>query len=323
MVRSTPRHGTLPNWARVLFFTVMATPAAAFDLALPVACTLGDTCHIQQYPDHDPGPAATDYTCGPLSYDGHDGTDIALPNRAAMAAGVAVLAAAPGTVAGIRDGIADFVPKVDGKECGNGVVIKHADGWETQYCHMRQGSVSVQPGDSVTAGTPLGLIGQSGMADFPHLHLSVRHNGAKVDPFAPKAASCSLTPGPTLWAKPEPYEPGGFLAAGFSAAVPDFDTIKAGLATNPIAPTAPGLVLWAHAFGTRAGDEMVFDITGPEGEVLRETVQIEKNQAQMFRAMGKRLKAAAWPQGTYSGLVTLIRSGAEVDRIAIAVPVGE
>ncbi len=73
----------------------LAPPAGAFDLAFPAGCTLGQDCYIQQYHDHDPGPEATDYTCGPLSYDGHDGTDIALPTRAAMAAGVAVLAAPP------------------------------------------------------------------------------------------------------------------------------------------------------------------------------------------------------------------------------------
>ena len=64
----------------------LAPPAGAFDLAFPADCTLGQDCYIQQYHDHDPGPEATDYTCGPLSYDGHDGTDIALPTRAAMAA---------------------------------------------------------------------------------------------------------------------------------------------------------------------------------------------------------------------------------------------
>jgi murein DD-endopeptidase MepM/ murein hydrolase activator NlpD len=299
----------------------LASPAHSFDLAWPVDCTLGDTCHIQQYPDHDPGPGATDFTCGPLSYDGHDGTDIALPDRAAMAAGVSILAAAPGTVKGIRDGIADFVPKIPGKECGNGVVIQHEDGWETQYCHMRMGSVVVKPGDIVATGTKLGLIGQSGMADFPHVHLSVRHNGAKLDPFAPDTITCSLTPPQGLWANPPIYEPGGFLTAGFTPAVPDYDAIRAGLPTTPMPGNAPGLVLWAYAFGTRTGDVMSFTITGPNGEILNEQATLEKNQAQMFQAMGKRLKAAAWPPGTYQGLVTLTRDNAEIDRITVTVPV--
>jgi murein DD-endopeptidase MepM/ murein hydrolase activator NlpD len=110
----------------------LAPPAGAFDLAFPADCTLGAGCYIQQYHDHDPGPEATDYTCGPLSYDGHDGTDIALPTRAAMATGVAVLAAAPGVVKGLRDGVADAAPFPTGQDCGNGVVIDHGNGWETQ-----------------------------------------------------------------------------------------------------------------------------------------------------------------------------------------------
>jgi murein DD-endopeptidase MepM/ murein hydrolase activator NlpD len=110
----------------------LASPAGAFELAFPAGCTLGQDCYIQQYHDHDPGPEATDYTCGPLSYDGHDGTDIALPTRADMAAGVAVLAAAPGVVKGLRDGVADAAPFPTGQDCGNGVVIDHGNGWETQ-----------------------------------------------------------------------------------------------------------------------------------------------------------------------------------------------
>ena len=308
---------------RLIILTLaLAQPAGAFELAWPAACVLGQTCHIQQYADHDPGPGSTDYTCGPLSYDGHDGTDIALPSRAAMQAGVQVLAAAPGAVKGIRDGVADFVPKVDGKECGNGVVIAHADGWETQYCHMRQGSVLVRPGEKIATGTPLGLIGQSGMADFPHVHLSLRHNGEKIDPFAPDPkATCSPAPGPTLWTVPEPYEPGGFLAAGFATTVPSFDVIRAGLPTSPFPAISPGIVLWAYAFGTRAGDQMTFNVTGPEGQLLQETIPLDKTQAQMFRAIGKKLTAAAWPSGVYDGTIVLMRDGEQIDQTSTQVTV--
>ena len=311
-----------------LLTLALAHPAGAFELApfklsWPVDCILGDTCHIQQYPDHDPGPAAVDFTCGPLSYDGHDGTDIALPTRADMTAGVAVLAAATGVVRGVRDGVADFAPVVAGKECGNGVLVEHQGGWMTQYCHLRQGSVLVAQGQSVTTGAELGLIGQSGLAEFPHLHLSVRHDDTEVDPFAPDTATCALTRGPTLWATDVPYEPGGFLAAGFSDAVPGFDAIRAGLVAAPLPATAPGLVLWAYAFGTRAGDRLAFQVIGPDGEFLDEEVVLEKTQAQMFRALGKRLTTASWPPGTYQGTITLLRDGMAIDQIATSVPIAE
>jgi hypothetical protein len=299
----------------------LATSAGAFELGWPVDCTLGDTCHIQQYADHDAGPGATDFTCGLLSYDGHDGTDIAVATRADMAAGVAVVAAAAGVVKGVRDGVADFVPFVEGRECGNGVLIDHGDGWETQYCHMRQGSVVVRAGDRVDAGTPIGLIGQSGMADFPHLHLSLRQNGVKIDPFQPEGPLCTLTPGPTLWAAPIPYAPGGLLEAGFSAAVPEFDAIKAGLPTVALPETAPAVVLWAYLYGSRAGDEVAFQIIGPEGVLLEEVAVLDKPQAQLFRAMGKRLTGAAWPVGDYAGTVTLQRGGAALDLISVTVQI--
>lgn len=306
--------------ALALALFALSNPAGAFELAWPAACTLGETCHIQQYFDHDPGPQATDFACGLLSYDGHDGTDIALTTRAQMAKGVAVLAAAPGVVKGGRDGVADFEPFVAGRECGNGVLIEHEGGWETQYCHLRQGSVLVQAGDRVAAGTPIGLIGQSGMAEFPHIHLSVRLNGAEVDPFTPTATTCGPS-GTALWATPIAYEPGGLLDAGFSAAVPDFDTIRAGLPTLPLPDTAPGLVLWAFIYGSQAGDEVLFQITGPAGTLLEETSVLERPQAQLFRAMGKRLTAAAWPAGDYAGTVILQRGGKPLDQMALTVQI--
>ncbi len=46
---------------------------APLTLEVPLACRFGETCFIQQYFDHDPGPGAKDYRCGPMVYDGHDG----------------------------------------------------------------------------------------------------------------------------------------------------------------------------------------------------------------------------------------------------------
>ena len=67
-----------------------------------------------------------------------------------------------------RDGMTDVSIRdaghgaVAGREAGNGVLIEHGGGWQTQYSHLRSGSVSVKPGERVEAGTPLGLIGLSG-----------------------------------------------------------------------------------------------------------------------------------------------------------------
>ncbi|MFM7334330.1 MAG: M23 family metallopeptidase [Tabrizicola sp.] len=299
----------------------LALPAGAFELVLPVDCTLGETCYIQQYFDHDPGPGAKDFTCGPLVYDGHDGTDFALPTRAAMEEGVAVLAAAPGTVTRVRDGVADFAPTVAGKECGNAAVIDHGQGWETQYCHLKNGSVIVRPGDKVQAGTPIGLIGQSGQAEFPHLHLSVRQNDLKLDPFSLGSSTCGA-PADDLWAQDPLVEPGGLLGIGISTAVPGFDAIKAGLPSPDLPTDAPALVIWAYFFGPRAGDTILFALTWPDGEVWGDQVSLERTQALAFRAYGWKRGTTDWPPGQYSATATLIRGGKEIDKMQIGIKVG-
>lgn len=291
----------------------LAFPAGAFELAFPAGCTLGQDCYIQQYHDHDPGSEATDYTCGPLSYDGHDGTDIALPTRADMAAGVAVLAAAPGVVKGLRDEVADAAPFPTGQDCGNGVVIDHGNGWETQYCHLKQGSVQVKTGEPVTTGTILGQIGQSGRAEFPHVHFAVRHNGTKIDPFAPEAIACGAA-GDDLWAGDLPHQPGGILGLGLTDRVPEFDAIKAGLPSPNLPTTVPALVVWVYVFGPRAGDAILVELIGPEGALVSERVQMERTQALAFRAVGRKLTLPAWPAGTYSASATLMRDRAELSR---------
>ena len=97
-----PAHRGMITRAALALILSSASPALAEDvqLAFPLDCTLGQDCHIQQYMDQDPSAAARDYRCSGLTYDGHKGTDFALPDRAALSREVAVRAAA-----GIRSGV--------------------------------------------------------------------------------------------------------------------------------------------------------------------------------------------------------------------------
>ena len=300
-----------------------AAPASDFSLSLPVDCTLGETCYIQQYVDHDPGPRAQDFQCRALTYDGHKGTDFALPTLADMARGVDVLAAAAGVVRGSRDGMSDKLftrasgDAIAGRECGNGLVLVHPDGWETQYCHLKRGSLRVRTGDRVVRGQVLGQIGLSGRTQFPHLHLSVRKDGGVADPFdlAPRRA-CDIARTPdTLWAAPVDYTPGGLVEVGLTGTVPSFEAIKAGTATDPALPASAGaLVVFGYGYGSVTGDVMELSITGPQGDIVRQRVTLDRTQAQYFRAAGKRLRADRWPAGSYTGRVTLSRAGTVYDQ---------
>lgn len=302
-------------------FLLAAAPVTARDLPLaqPIDCTLGETCFIQQFVDHDPGEGARDFTCGPLSYDGHKGTDFGLPSFAAMRAGVAVIAAAPGTVVAFREGVPDtgWDESLTGKECGNGVVVDHGGGWQTQYCHLKEGSIAVEKGQRVAIGTMLGQVGFSGRTEFPHVHLSVRKNGQVVDPFDPDGQiTCGAPDDDSLWSAPPAYTPGGLLSAGFSSAVPSYEAVKDGTANEQgLGQSAPALVLWGYAFGGRTGDEIALSMTGPEGEVINHTALVKRNRAQFFRAAGRKAPSGGWPAGTYQGTVSLIRDGALIDSI--------
>jgi murein DD-endopeptidase MepM/ murein hydrolase activator NlpD len=53
---------------------------------------------------------------------------------------------------------------------GNHVVIRHGNGIFSILGHLKQGSVTVKPGDVVTAGQAVAAVGNSGTSMFPHLH---------------------------------------------------------------------------------------------------------------------------------------------------------
>ena len=307
---------------RAARIAALMLPGAAFaagdpELSLPLDCTLGETCFVQNYVDRDPGPGASDYGCGGLTYDGHKGTDIRVPTMADMRRGVNVLAPAPGVVQGLRDGIADVGPtdKTTGQECGNGVVIRHANGWETQVCHMKSGSVEVKLGQIVERGDILGQVGLSGQTEFPHVHLSVRRDGQMIDPFNLAAFASCGEGAASLWQSVPDYAPGGLLEAGFSPGLPTYEEIKEGRAArSQLAADAGGLVLFGFGFGGRTGDVVELRIAGPGGLVITQSATLDKDQAQFFRAGGKRLTKARWPAGRYDGTVTLLRGDREVDR---------
>ena len=100
-------------------------------MALPVDCDLDTQCYIQQFMDHDPSSGASDMRCGPLTYDGHTGTDFAIATHWLIRMVRTSLQALRDWIPGIA-----YTParasELDGKECGNGVVIAHDQSWETK-----------------------------------------------------------------------------------------------------------------------------------------------------------------------------------------------
>ena len=316
------------RWLVMLGTLLTAWPvwASTLQLDLPVRCEMGKACFVQNYVDHDPGSGYRDFACGYLTYNDHAGTDFRVVDELAMAKGVPVLAAAPGVVLGVRDGEPDVAVSVrgraalGGKDAGNGVVIDHGDGWQTQYSHLRKGSVVVQKGQFVARGDVLGLIGESGNADFPHVDFSVRHQGKVVDPYQPKPdASCNATmASEALWSTSSrtalAYIPSAILQAGFADHIPNRMEAQSGkMNQSVIRPDQPQLVFWVQLLGVRDGDQWQMQITAPDGKVsVTSSDKISGNKAVWVGGVGKRRGNSLWPIGRYIGTIKLVREGKPV-----------
>lgn len=307
-----------------------AAAAEGPKLAFPLACRIGLTCEIQHYVDRDPGPGALDYHCGHRTYDKHNGIDIRILDMAAQRRGVDVLAAAPGTVARLRDGVPDIsvrtrgLQAVAGQECGNGVVIDHGDGWETQYCHLARGSLKVKVGDKVQAGAPIGRVGLSGETEFPHLHLSVRHNGQMVDPFAPNLplGACGAKGG-SQWtpqaAREMAYKSGVIFNSGFAGQAVSNEDVEAGGIAPPTA-ASPVVVAYMRVSEPQQGDEVEIVLKGPDGSTLasQRLQPLDRDKAQFFAMIGRKRPAGGWPRGRYVAEFRVWRGGAVAMRKQLA-----
>jgi murein DD-endopeptidase MepM/ murein hydrolase activator NlpD len=58
--------------------------------------------------------------------------------------------------------------------CGIGLTIRTQDGLVWTYCHLAYLEPSVTDGVSLSAGTSIGLVGSTGDASGPHLHLQLQ-----------------------------------------------------------------------------------------------------------------------------------------------------
>jgi murein DD-endopeptidase MepM/ murein hydrolase activator NlpD len=279
---------------------------------LPIDCNLGKDCYIMHYLDRDPSANAIDYGCGRQTYDRHQGTDFGIANWQVMEDGIAVKAIASGVILRVRDGVRDklVLNEIDKKavshqECGNGIVIDHGNGWESQYCHLKQQSIVVKAGMSVEKGAILGMVGASGLASFPHVHLSLRYQGQIIDPFVGinSMAGCKVKRNP-LWDRHLDYVPTGLIEAGFAPEIPTQKDLWQGKYHRlSLDVQAPVLIFWIHAYGIRSGDVESFKLTAPDGQaIVNQEKTLTKSSRSWMSYVGKRhrvnLKKGIW-QGKY------------------------
>ena len=309
------------------FAIFFANQATALDLGTPIACSYGEDCFIANYYDHSiKKDIFLDHTCGKLSSDGHISTDFQLKNHAQMKEGVNVVAGDSGIIKFVRDGMSDISVNligetaVRGRECGNGVIIEHSRGYKTQYCHLKQNSITVEPGDEISKGDPIAQVGLSGVTSFPYLEFTVTINGTPVDPFTGEDpvtgeanVACDSLDIYPLWDKQTEkklkYVSTALLGAGFSEKVPHSQGAREGkFGKKEIENNARLLTLWSDIFGAAKDDELKVSIIDPDGKTLTtETKKFTSDKRHVFQFIGKKPDNTLWPTGDYTGKIELLR----------------
>jgi hypothetical protein len=93
--------------------------------------------------------------------------------------GAPIHSATAGTVVGLQDGLPEQPPgalpagQTVQTAGGNYAVVRIAKGRFAFYAHMQPGSLRVGIGDRVRTGRVLGLLGNTGNTDAPHLHFHI------------------------------------------------------------------------------------------------------------------------------------------------------
>ncbi len=86
-----------------------------------------------------------------------------------------------------NNGVVTFAGWINGY--GNSVMIKHSNGYYTLYAHMS--TIGTSEGASVSAGSTIGAVGNTGNSTGPHLHFGVYTK----DPFITRNFhSCCINP---------------------------------------------------------------------------------------------------------------------------------
>jgi hypothetical protein len=196
-----------------------AGPAAGKDEApfrypfFPHAGILGQDIFLENFTDQDNLPRTfRDWDCSDYTYDGHQGHDSLIRSFREQAIGVPVFAARDGVVVDTHDGEPDMNTVWDERNQANYVLIDHGGGYIGWYFHLKNGSVAVATGQTVTAGTQIGLTGSSGFSNWPHLHFETRKDKAWIEPSAGPCRS-----GDSLWVDQPPVDRDFYLSDFYMA----------------------------------------------------------------------------------------------------------
>lgn len=250
----------MKKWSLGIILAGMLCPVFAADISFvkPVECEINKECYIHKNPKSE----------------GFKRVVFALPSFKAMEIkDYKVFATNSGTITRVIKNVddnEDNKPNPDQEDrCGNGIMIEHAGGWVTQYCHLKRRSIDLKVGDKVTAGMQIGLVGASGIASEPQVEVTFMQNGEIVDPFAAN-----------LWNPPIEYKKVGLIDFGlYTNDVPYDVAVNAAPKITEFHLDDNGMIAWVRLYGVKAGDLQKFTFYQPDGKVYKEPITAKISKA--------------------------------------------
>jgi hypothetical protein len=143
-----------------------------FDYMLPPLQRLGFNSNFMRY----------SYDFCPVNERGEMYRGTSENNEAWFGFGMPVFATGDGQVVAASDGMPDnrsFAESALSSKpmtlFGNYVVIHHGNGEYSVFGHLKEGSLRVKVGETITRGQQIAQIGASGSANIPHLHYELQN----------------------------------------------------------------------------------------------------------------------------------------------------
>jgi murein DD-endopeptidase MepM/ murein hydrolase activator NlpD len=205
-------------WKLTLMGAVLALSSTAqagtlFRLPLsmnPGQCTVSNGvggCVVSAYYDLNRSSGAIrDWVCKSWTYDQHNAVDIAIVGDwSAMDAGRWVMSAAGGTFIGTHDGEYDRCSSTSpcSISAANYMILKHSDGRQSKYWHLKKWSLLYSTNQSVACGNYIAKVGSSGASTKPHLHFGFWDPVWGTDDSFAAIQGCGGTI--SLWTNQGPY----------------------------------------------------------------------------------------------------------------------
>ncbi len=273
MLETGNYHQIMCPWLQNLIYKILLliiiipsdTYASELKFNTPIQCKIGEDCFLLNQLEK--------VGCGQLPFSTKDGVMFIAKHDALVRDGIKILASQNGKVKAVRSNVDDQDKStVSIAPCGNGIIVTHANGYETQYCYLHKDTIKLKKGDKVKEGQELGLMGMSGNINYPAMLFTLKRKNKHIDPFTNnhKSEDCVYNHDKSLW-NPETiktmiHSETIITNYGFTTEEPEIAKARNGdYNTMTIAGNTNIIGYFIDLIGVYEGDLIIIEMLSPDG----------------------------------------------------------